>query len=138
MFDPAGQIGLMAVLGWSAEYPSANDFVLLMTDPGLPDALDLSLIGATPEQLGDWGYPVTDVPSLDDKIAACEFRSGSAAFDCWAELDQLLSDQVVAWVPVATSIGSWLTSERVDRFDNAGSDIFPALERISLHAEEAP
>ena len=27
MFDPAGRIGLMAVLGWSAEYPSANDFV---------------------------------------------------------------------------------------------------------------
>jgi ABC-type transport system substrate-binding protein len=138
MFDPAGRIGLMAVLGWSAEYPSANDFVPLMTDPGSPDAIDLSLIGATPEQLEDWGYSVTDVPSLDDKIAACEFRSGSAAFDCWAELDQLLSDQVAAWIPIATAIGSWLTSERVDRFENAGSDVFPALERTSLHPDVGP
>ena len=135
MFDPAGRVGLMAVLGWTADYPSANDFVPLMTGAGTPEGIDLSLIGATPEQLEDWGYTVTDVPSLDDKIAACEVRSGSAAFECWAELDQLLSDQVVAWVPIATSIGSWLTSERVDRFANAGSDIFPALERISLYPE---
>jgi ABC-type transport system substrate-binding protein len=138
MFDPAGRVGLMAVLGWGTDIPSANDFVILMTDPQAPDTLDMSLIGATPEQLEDWGYSVTDVPSLDDKVAACELRSGSAAFDCWAELDHLLSDHVVAWIPIATSIGSWLTSERVDRFDNAGSDIFPALERISLHPDDGP
>lgn len=135
MFDPAGRVGLMAVLGWTADYPSANDFVPLMTGAGTADGFDLSLMGATPEQLEGWGYAVTDVPSLDDKIAGCQVRSGSAAFECWAELDQLLSDQVVAWVPIATSIGSWLTSERVDRFANAGSDIFPALERISLYPE---
>lgn len=138
MFDPAGKVGLMAVLGWVAGYPSANDFVALMTDSGSPETLDLSLIGAAAEQLDAWNYPVTDVPSLDDKIGACEVRSGSAAFECWAELDQLLSDQVVAWVPIATSIGSWLTSQRVDRFSTAGSDIFPALERISLRPEAAP
>lgn len=136
MFDPAGQIGLMAVLGWSADYPSANDFKSLMRDPGSPDAADLSLIGATPQQLQGWGYTVTEVPSLDDKIRACEIRSGSAAFECWAELDQILSDQVVAWIPVATPIGSWLTSERVDRFEIAGSDRYPALERVSLHPDE--
>ena len=138
MFDAGGQVGLMAVLGWSAAYPGANDFVSLMTDPSSSDNIDQSLIGATPEQLEGWGYSVTDVPTLDDKIAACEIRSGSAAFECWAELDQLLSDQVVAWVPIATSVGSWLPSERVDRFEIAGSDSFPALERTSLHPEASP
>ena len=138
MFDPAGQVGMMAILGWVSDYPSANDFVGLMTRPGDPDTLDLSLMGATPEQLEEWGYPVSEVPSLDDKIAGCGKRSGSAAFECWAELDQLFTDQVVAWVPIATNIGSWLPSERVDRFEIAVADGFPALERISLYPESSP
>jgi peptide/nickel transport system substrate-binding protein len=138
MFDPAARIGLMAVLGWGAEYPSANDFVGLIMDPQPGDTLNQSLIGATPQQLEEWGYPVTEVPSLDDKIGTCRVRSGSAAFECWAELDQLLSGQVAAWVPIARSVGSWLISDRVDRFEIAGSEALPALERVSLHPEAAP
>jgi peptide/nickel transport system substrate-binding protein len=138
MFDPTHHVGLLAILGWVAEYPSANDFVGLMTDPQPPETLDLSLLGATSAQLESWGYSVPSVPSLDDKIAACQIRAGSGAFGCWAELDQLLSDQVVAWVPVARSVVSWLPSERVAHFENDGSDIIPALERVSLTPEAAP
>jgi peptide/nickel transport system substrate-binding protein len=129
--DPSTHVGLTAILGWASDYPSAADFVGLMTDPTL-DSFNLSLLGATPEQLATWGYAVTDVPSLDDKIDACITRRGSAAFACWAELDQLMSDQVVAWIPVARNIGAYLISDRVDQFAIAGSEAGPALERISL------
>lgn len=138
MSDATGHIGFVAIMGWAADYPSANDFAALMTEPGSPDGLNLALIGATPEQLRGWGYDVTDVPSLDDKIGLCRSLGGSAAFACWAELDQLLTEQVVAWVPVATSIFAYLFGDAVDRFELSGSEQMPALDRISIRAEVAP
>lgn len=135
MGDPTGHVAFAAILGWASDYPSANDFTGLMTAPGSPDSFNLSLIGATPDQLASWGYATDAVPSLDDKVASCRSLGGSAAFACWAELDQLLTEQVVAWVPVATSVGAWVTSGAVDRFEIAGSEAVPALERISLRAE---
>lgn len=138
MADPAGHVAFAALFGWAADYPSASDFVGLVREPTAVDNLNYSLVGATPEQLAEWGYPTTDVPSLDEKTESCGVRSGSAGFACWAELDQLLTDQVVAWVPVATSVGAWLISDRVDRFDVAGNEAVPALDRISLRPEPAP
>ncbi|HEX7172346.1 MAG TPA: ABC transporter substrate-binding protein [Candidatus Limnocylindria bacterium] len=137
MWDPTAHVALMAILGWTADYPSANDFAGLLTEPA-PDALNLSLVGATSDQLASWGYDEADVPSVDDKIASCQSRGGSAAFACWAELDQLLMEQVVPWVPIATSVGAWLVSDRIDRFEIAGSSADPALERITLRTETLP
>jgi peptide/nickel transport system substrate-binding protein len=131
MADPTGHIGLGAIFGWVADYPSANDFVTLMSDPG-PEGFNPSLVGATPAQLEEWGYAVASVPSLEDKIALCRTRGGSAAFSCWAELDQLLSDQVVAWVPVASSFAGYVIGSRIDQFQISGSEAMPALDRISL------
>jgi hypothetical protein len=133
VMEPEAHIGFAAIFGWIIEYPSATDVVPLFTKPGL-GSVDLSLVGASSEQLESWGYEVTSVPSVDDKIAACRPRLGSAAFACWAELDQLLSEQVVPWAPIATPVGAWLVSDRVDRFDISGPDSQPALERMSLRA----
>jgi peptide/nickel transport system substrate-binding protein len=135
MADPTGHIGLAAVLGWVADYPSANDFAGLLSEPAV-DGLNLSLVGATPDQLSEWGYEVASVPSLDAKVAACRSRGGSAAFACWAELDQLLTEQVVAWVPVATSILAHVISDRIDHFEFSGSEAMPAIDRISLRRED--
>lgn len=132
--DPTAHVGLAAILGWNSDYPSANDFVGLFSDPSLGGG-DWSLVGATPEQLAEWGYGVDEVPSLDDRITACQSRSGSAAFACWAEVDQLLTEQVVAWAPIARSSGAWLISERIDRFEIAGAQADPALDRISFLPE---
>jgi hypothetical protein len=134
--DPAAQVGLTAIIGWVIDYPSGNDFVIQMSDSG-PGGANPSLLGATPEQLGEWGYAADSVPSLDDKIALCRTRSGSAAFGCWAELDQLLTEQVVAWVPVASSLAAYVTGDRIDKFDISGSEAMPALDRISLYPEPA-
>jgi len=137
MVDPTAHVGLGAIFGWVADYPSANDFVILMTDPGA-ETFNPSLLGATPEQLEDWGYEADSVPSLDDKIALCRTRGGSAAFGCWAELDQLVSQQVVAWVPVASSVWAYVIGSRIDQFQISGSEAMPALERISVFPDGAP
>ncbi len=137
MLDPAGHVGLGAIFGWVADYPSANDFVTLLSDPG-PDGFNPSLIGATPEQLEEWGYATESVPSLDDKISLCRTQGGSAAFACWAELDQLITEQIVAWVPVASSIASYATGPEVDHFEISGSEQMPALDQVSLRTDDAP
>lgn len=137
MFDPAGHIGLGAILGWVADYPSGNDFVILMTNPGL-EGFNPSLIGATPEELTEWGYDTDSVPSVDDKVALCRSMGGSAAFACWAELDQLITEQVVAWVPVARSVAAYVIGESIDRFQFSGSEQMPALDQISLIADRSP
>ena len=138
MADPAAHVALAALFGWTADYPSANDFSALMIDPGTTDNLNFSLIGASPEQLADWGYSVSEVASVDDKFGACRTRGGSSAFSCWAELDQLMSEQVVAWIPVASHLAAHLISDRIDRFEFAGSETLPAMERISIRPEAAP
>jgi peptide/nickel transport system substrate-binding protein len=134
MNDPTSHIGLGAILGWAADYPSGNDFAGLVSDPG-PETLNPSLVGATAAQLAEWGYDVDAVPSLDDKISVCRTLGGSAAFACWAELDQLLTEQVVAWVPIASSISAYLLGADIDRFEFSGSEQMPALDRITLRRE---
>ena len=137
MTDPTGHIAIGAIFGWVADYPSANDFAILMSDPG-PEGFNPSLLGATPEQLEEWGYSGDPVPSLDEKITGCRARGGSAAFECWAELDQLVSEQVVAWVPVASSVWAYVIGSRIDRFQMSGSEAMPALDRIALSPDDNP
>ena len=93
-----------------------------------------SLVGAAPELLRAWGYPSTDVPALDDKIDACNASVGSLRSRCWAELDQLATEQVVPWVPVYTLQTGWIFSPRV-REASLAQSIFsaaPSLDRIAL------
>jgi peptide/nickel transport system substrate-binding protein len=93
-----------------------------------------SLVGAAPELLSAWGYPITDVPSLDDKIDACNASVGSLRSRCWAELDQLATEQVVPWVPIYTLQTGWIFSPRV-REAALTQSIFsaaPSLDRIAL------
>jgi len=134
MDDPTAHVAIAALFGWTADYPSANDFEALLSSPTAP-GLNFSLLGAAADQLAEWGYEVTDVASVDDKIAICQSRGGSAAFACWAELDQILSEQIVAWIPVASQIGAHIISDRVDRFEFSGAEAMPALDRISLYPQ---
>ncbi len=91
-----------------------------------------SLLGATPGQLRGWGYSVTSVPSVEDRLGACVARWGSAHTECWAELDQYLMTEVVPWVPYMFVNFVQVVSERVVgySFDQFGGQ--PALDRIAL------
>ncbi len=55
--------------------------------------------GATPEQLEGWGYDITEVPSVDDKLSECTAAVDEARFQCWADLDTQLMEEIVPWVP---------------------------------------
>jgi hypothetical protein len=93
-----------------------------------------SLVGVDSQLLADWGHPVTSVPSVDSEIAECARLAGGAQTRCWANLDQLVMEQVVPWVPYAApnearTFSARVVSVSIDQFAN-----LPSLDRIALKA----
>jgi peptide/nickel transport system substrate-binding protein len=93
---------LCAGPGWGKDFPDGITFgEPLFSSSGLWESCcNYSLVGATAEQLRGWGYDVTEVPSVDEKVDECKaLEPGAERFQCWAELDQQLMEEVVPWVP---------------------------------------
>jgi ABC-type transport system substrate-binding protein len=134
---PADKVAALVGLGVAADYISAASLMADWFDSplaigGSPDFYNLTMVGATPEQLKRWGYAVTEVPNVDARVEACLPLVGAAQFQCWAGLDQYLMENVVAWVPYAdlryASLGSpRLASYSFDAFANE-----PALDRLAV------
>jgi hypothetical protein len=137
--DPTSHNPMVFTLGWNSDYFNASAWFgplatgsLLFQEGGF----NLALIGASSEQLRSWGYTVTDVPSVDSKIAECVALTGAAQFSCWAELDQYLMERVVAWVPLDNRQSSRLTSESVTNYEFDASLTMPALDQISVALDQ--
>ncbi len=133
--DPSNHAALTFGIGWASDYFSATDWygpMATSAEIGTSTGNNLSLIGATPEQLTHYGYGVTTVPSLDSTIATCTGMSGSDAFGCWSSVDQYLMERTVAWVPLSNSLASSLTSVSVTAFDFDASMALPALDQIEV------
>ena len=105
------------------------DLVFSSENVGDPNT---ALVGATPEQLAGWGYDVTQVPSADDKIAECLALVAGSQFCCWAELDQLLMETIVPWIPYELRITARVFSSRVSEYSIDQAFVMPALDRVAL------
>ncbi len=97
-----------------------------------PDTYNLSMLGATPEQLRRWGYEVTPVPNVDARVEACLPLVGAAQFQCWAGIDQYLMENVVAWVPYAEQRFAYLSSPRLVSYSFSAFTANPALDRLAV------
>jgi hypothetical protein len=95
-------------------------------------ASNVSLVGASREQLERLGYGAREVPNVDAKIAECEPLIGAAQTRCWAQLDQLLMTRIVPWVPFLFERSIRAVSARVARFSFDQLTSLPALDRIAL------
>jgi Bacterial extracellular solute-binding proteins, family 5 Middle len=131
-----------------ADYPSPSDFFVLTqagsaivanpTEGRGQFNYNISLLGASPGALENWGYPVAAVPNIDDRIDQCLALVGQAAINCWAYADRYVSAKVVAWVPLGFSTLREVGSSRL-----RGSPVDPftgllALERLRGRANAAP
>jgi len=138
--DPASQTPLTFTYGWGSDYFNASAwFGPLITASGIgnPDTGgNLSLVGASPADLSDWGYSVTTVPSLQAQVDGCTALTGAAQFGCWSEVDQYVMEKIVPWVPLDTRQTSRLTSTSVTHFSFDTPTNMPALEQITV--EPAP
>ena len=75
-----------------------------------------SLLGASSDQLADWSYDeVTETPSVAEEIDECSaLELGDERFRCWAELDQLLMEEIVPWLPFLFDNSVDIISENVE------------------------
>jgi ABC-type transport system substrate-binding protein len=92
-----------------------------------------SLVGATPDQLHQWGYSVSSVPGVDDRIHECSL-GGERQARCWSELDMYLMEKVVPIAPYAEENVIQVIPPRVvkysfDQFANS-----PAFDQIAVAA----
>jgi peptide/nickel transport system substrate-binding protein len=99
--DMNSQTALCAGPAWGKDYADGYTFGgPLFDSSGLWESCcNYQGMGATADQLSEWGYDVTEVPSVDDKVDECSAAEGDARFQCWADLDTQLMEEVVPWVP---------------------------------------
>ncbi len=117
--DANSKHALCAGPGWGKDYADGVTFgEPLFDSAGLWESCcNYSLVGATGDQLNEWGYDVAEVPSVDDKVTECsELEPGDERFQCWAELDQQLMEEVVPWVPYLFDNSVDIISENVQNY----------------------
>lgn len=131
--DPRGHVPMALLAAWVKDFPGAGAFVTpLVAREGLPSCCNYSLVGATPEELQEWGYSVTSVPTVEEKVSECHPLVGDEQIRCWAELDQHLMEQVVPWVPLFLPNNVYIVSPRVVATSFDQFTTLPALDRIAL------
>jgi len=131
--DPTQRVPMGLGILFLKDFPNASTFFDgVFTGNGIEQGLNYSLVGATPDQLTGWGYRVTRVPTVDAKVAECTPLIGDAQARCWAELDQLLMEQIVPWVPYEAGNRIRIVSARVASFSFDQFTTLPALDRIGL------
>lgn len=114
---------------------------ILRGGPDLADAdgftINASLVGASTAQLQSWGYSVTTVPSVADVIDDCNLETGHLRASCYASLDQLVSSEVVPWVPLFSFEPVHAFSDRIERFstDQSIDEKAPAYDQIVLRPD---
>jgi peptide/nickel transport system substrate-binding protein len=137
---PRAKVALVVGASFTPDYPNGSTlFLANFYGPELAlgkvgNAVpNLSLLGATPEELRRWGYAVTSVPSVDGRINECLPLLGLVQIECWATLDQYLMEKVVPWVPYLLVRYAYTVSARVRNFtwDEATTGM-AALDRIAL------
>jgi ABC-type transport system substrate-binding protein len=131
--DPTRQYAMFIPLGWAKDALSPASFFVARFYA--PVALaggqgNGSLVGATPTQLEEWGYEVTEVPSVDAQIEACLPLTGAAQFDCWASLDQHMMENVLPSISFGAGVGSVLASSRVVEYEWDQLAGAPSFDRI--------
>jgi peptide/nickel transport system substrate-binding protein len=134
--DPSAQIPMGIAYPWGQDFPEgAGWFSPLFVRSGLGFGNtnpNTSLVGASPGQLRGWGYGVTSVPSVDDRVELCLARRGAARTQCWTELDQYLTTEIVPQVSYWVTENTTVVSERVVAFSFDQLTSLPALDRIAL------
>lgn len=138
VFDPASGTPMAFTFGWGTDYLNASSwFVPLATSAAIGEDWggNLSLIGMPSENLVEFGFDATTVPSLDQKIEACIATAGQAQYECWAEADQYLMERIAPWIPLDVRAIPNLTSSRVTEMVFDASLAAPSLGEILVAPE---
>jgi len=134
--DPTQQIAMVLGVSLIGNPADTSAFFNIFTRQGIAAGLNYSLVGADSALLAESGYAVTEVPNVDARLAACTPLVGAAQTECWAELDQYLTQEVVPWVPYIFEGYVRTVSADVAHYSFDQSIGLPALDQIAIDAAE--
>jgi peptide/nickel transport system substrate-binding protein len=125
--------------GWGKDYADASTFFAELFDGRaiIPSGnTNYSLVGVTPalntsKKLGLKGK-LTNVPSVNSDIDACQAKLGQDRINCWEALDKKVMTQVVPWVPYLWAnnvdiVGPKVTHWNYDQFSDG-----PAYSQVAV------
>jgi ABC-type transport system substrate-binding protein len=132
--DPSNRVPMALSIAWGKGLPSATSIVpdIYSGQAVGKNKLNYSLVGASPAQLRQWGYKNHSVPNVDGRIKTCVSAVGQEQVQCWAGVDQYVTEKVVPQVPYLVETNSTILSSRVvaSSFDQSTS--VPALDRFAV------
>jgi len=126
---------------WIKDFPTGGTFFPpLFASTFIGDVND-SMMGASKATLEKYGYdPDVHVPDEDARIQSCLDSVVPAQAECWANLDQYLTEQVAPVVPLLSDTVSWETSSRLSSItvDASTSQPWPAFDHAVLVPGSTP
>jgi ABC-type transport system substrate-binding protein len=135
IFDETDKVPLAMGAGFAQDFSNASTFLSLLFASWEIEGgygANATMVGASPSQLRGWGYEVTKVPSVDDRIDRCMAVIGRDQTECWADLDRYLMEQVVAVVPYMATLSTYVVSKRVASYSFCVATFGLALDRMAL------
>jgi hypothetical protein len=91
------------------------------------------MVGAPSSLLRKEGYEVTSVPSADEKIDECvALPVGEERITCWSEMDQMLMEDIVPWVPWLFDNDVDISGERIVNYQYDASAGLMAIDQVAL------
>jgi len=135
IWDPEAHVALAMFTGWLMDYPDPYTFQWFTNyGPNILDSYNsnFSLIGATPEQLKGYGYDITTVPGMNEKIDECIALAGDERVQCWADADKMLNEEVAAYVPLIISQNVNIVSSCVTNYQWSVFDSGTAFDQVAL------
>lgn len=134
--DPGAHVAFCMGPGWGKDYPDATTFgepLFGSAAIGPDSCCNYGLVGAPSDVLQEHDYTVTEVPSVDDQLAECDaLPVGEERFTCFAEMDQTLMEDIVAWVPITFTKDVFVIADRVQNYVYDQFSGQPALDKIAL------
>ena len=134
LFDETQRVPLSIGTGWGSDYVNPSTFLvpLFSSEALLGSGFNPTMVGASPQQLEEWGYEVTQVPSVDERIDRCMAMVGAEQLECWVGLDRYLMEEVAPVVPFMQPRSAAVVSARVESysFDQFAATL--AFDRMAL------
>jgi peptide/nickel transport system substrate-binding protein len=134
--DPGAHVALCMGPGWFKDYADATTFgepLFGSAAIGPDSCCNYALVGAPADVLRENGYEVAEVPNVDDDLVACdELPLGDERFQCWADFDRTLMEEVVPWVPINFAREVFVYGDRIVGWDYDQFSSLPTFSELGL------
>jgi peptide/nickel transport system substrate-binding protein len=133
--DPNTGWQLCTSTSWGKDYADGFTFgppLFSQSAIGPQSCCNDPMVGATQEMLVERGYDPVPVPSAEDQIRRCVPLTAEERFQCWADLDRYLMEDVVPWVPYLFDNNVVVVSSRVTNWSFDQFAGLPALDHLAV------